>query len=82
MIMRERNVKVTADALNVRKEAKTDAEIVKILSTGETVRIADDENGFGKLADNSGWIMLQYTEIALGTESEEEEDERVLEEVD
>lgn len=76
------DVKVTADALNVRKKASVDGDIVNVLMRDDTVRIVEEENGFGKLEDGSGWIMLEHTEIAKTRMPEIEEESEVAEDED
>lgn len=78
------DVKVTAEqGLNVRAEADKDSEIVKVVNKDDTFQIIEEKNGFGRLADKSGWVMLQFVAVDNQQEEKEEEaDERVLEEVD
>ena len=60
-------VKVTADALNIRKGPGTNYDIVGIIQDGGkcAYTIVDEENGFGLLKSyvdkRNGWISLNYT---------------------
>ena len=57
-----RQVRVTADALNVRKGAGKDYPIVTTVKKGSLFTISQEIDGWGKLANDKGWISLKYTE--------------------
>lgn len=54
-------VKVTADALNVRKGAGTNYAKTGCITNGGVYTIVDEKNGWGKLKSGLGWICLAYT---------------------
>lgn len=55
-------VKVKVNSvLNVRKGPGKDRDKVGALQNGETVRIVEEVDGWGKLASGN-WISLKYTE--------------------
>lgn len=49
---------VTANGLNVRKEANTNSEIVGTLNYGTRVTVQESNNGWGRTG--MGWISLSY----------------------
>lgn len=57
---------VTASALRVRSGASLSAPIVQVgghdflLPQGMTVAVIQEQNGFGRLADITGWVSLEY----------------------
>lgn len=53
-------VKVTADALNVRSGPGTSYSIKSVIRDKRTCEIIETKNGWGKLS-SGGWISLQYT---------------------
>ncbi|MDR1630284.1 MAG: dockerin type I domain-containing protein [Oscillospiraceae bacterium] len=55
---------VTATLLNFRKQAKTDAEILKTLPQGTQLTITSVSNGWGNASVDgvSGWVMMDYLE--------------------
>lgn len=55
-------VKITANALNVRKGPSTDYGIVTTVKKAEVYTIVEEKNGWGKLKSGAGWISLKYTE--------------------
>lgn len=55
-------VRVTADALNIRKGPGTNYEIVGCIRDKGSYTIVDEDNGWGKLKSGAGWISLKYTE--------------------
>lgn len=57
----QKKVKVTASALNVRKEAGSSYEVVGWLKKGDIATIIDEKDGWGRLIDGRGWIGLKYT---------------------
>lgn len=57
---KEYEIRVTAGALNIRKEPSTKAAIVGVLAKNETATVTEEKNGFGKIGDKK-WIMLKYT---------------------
>lgn len=56
-------VKITAKKLNVRSEPNMDSPVIKIIQQGEIKTIIAEENSFGKLDEEEGWIMLAYTKL-------------------
>ena len=55
-------VRLTAIALNVRTGPGTQYPVAMVIRGGGAFTIVAEENGFGKLKSNIGWIMLQHTE--------------------
>ena len=55
-------VKVTADALNIRKGPGTNYTIVGCITDKGSYTIVEENNGWGKLKSGAGWINLGYTE--------------------
>jgi uncharacterized protein YraI len=51
---------VTASVLRIRKGPSTSTSIVSTLRKGDSVSVIMEDNGWGKLADGSGWISLSY----------------------
>ncbi len=56
-------VKVTADALRIRKGAGTNYPEIGVLYEGRTVKILEIINGWGRI-ENGGWISLNYVKNA------------------
>lgn len=56
-------VKITAKKLNVRANPDIEAPVIAILQQGSIKEIIAEENSFGKLKDEDGWIMLAYTKL-------------------
>ncbi len=56
-------VKITAKKLNIRAKPDKWAEIIGIVKQGEVKEIVAEENSFGKLGNEDGWIMLAYTRL-------------------
>ena len=54
-------VKVTANALNIRKGPGTNYAIVGRITNKGSYTIVKESNGFGKLKSGAGWIALSYT---------------------
>ena len=55
--------KVIVPLLNIREKASLVAEIIGTLQEGDIVDIAArTPKGFGKLADDEGYVMLEYLE--------------------
>ena len=54
-------VKVTADALNIRKGPGTNYAIVGCITDKGSYTIVEENNSFGKLKSGAGWIALSYT---------------------
>ncbi len=57
-------VKVTADALNIRKGPGTNHAITGCITDRGTYTIVAEDNGWGKLKSGAGWISLNYTKKA------------------
>ena len=55
-------VKVTVDALNIRKGPGTKYEKVGCIKTYGIYTIVEEQDGWGKLKSGAGWICLKYTE--------------------
>lgn len=55
--------KVIVPLLNIRERATLSSEVKGTLAEGEEVAIASrTPQGFGKLADGSGYVLLEYVE--------------------
>ena len=54
-------VKVTTDALNIRSGPSTQYKINGCITDYGVYTIVEENNGFGRLKSNAGWICLQYT---------------------
>ena len=54
-------VKVTADALNIRKGAGTNYSITGVIKDKGVYTIVEEKDGWGKLKSGAGWISLKYT---------------------
>jgi SH3-like domain-containing protein len=54
-------VKVTADALNIRKGPGTSYASVGMIKNKGVYTIVEESNGWGKLKSGAGWISLSYT---------------------
>ena len=54
-------VKITADALNVRKGPGVGYKIATTVKKNGVYTIVDELNGWGKLKSGAGWISLAYT---------------------
>lgn len=55
-------VKVTADALNIRKGPSTSYAVVGCIRDKGTYTIIKESNGWGYLKSGAGWISLSYTQ--------------------
>lgn len=55
-------VRVTADVLNIRKDAGTNHPVVGKIRKNEVYTIVDEKNGWGKLKSGVGWISLNYVD--------------------
>lgn len=51
---------VTASVLRIRKGPSVSSSIAGTLKKGTGVSIILEDNGWGKLADGSGWVSLTY----------------------
>jgi len=54
-------VKVTADALNIRKGPSTSYSIVGVIKDKGVYTIVEEKDNWGKLKSGAGWICLNYT---------------------
>lgn len=54
-------IKVTADALNIRKGAGTQYAITGVIKDQGVYTIVEEKDGWGKLKSGAGWISLNYT---------------------
>lgn len=55
-------VKVTVDALNIRKGAGTKFAITGVIRDRGIYTIVEESDGWGKLKSGAGWICLKYTQ--------------------
>lgn len=55
-------VKVTANALNCRSGPGTNYSIKCVLKKGEVCTIVDEQDGWGLVQGQAGWICLSYTQ--------------------
>lgn len=53
-------VKVTANCLNIRKEATSKSKKVGEITDKGVYTIVEEKDGFGKLKSGAGWISLKY----------------------
>lgn len=54
-------VRITANTLNVRKEATTKSKIVTTVKKNGCYTIVEEKDGWGRLKSDVGWISLKYT---------------------
>ena len=54
-------VKITCDALNIRKGPSTEYAITGVIKDKNSYTIVQESNGWGKLKSGVGWISLKYT---------------------
>jgi hypothetical protein len=66
-------VKVTADALNIRKGPGTNYSITGVIKDKGVYTIVETNDTWGKLKSGAGWISLKYTEM-LDNKSTQTED--------
>ena len=57
-------VKVTADALNIRRGPSTDNPVVGCITDRGTYTIVEESGTWGRLKSGAGWISLAYTKKA------------------
>lgn len=57
-----KQVKTTADILNVRSGAGTNYPVVSGLRKGSVCVVVEESNGFGRILSPAGWISSQYYE--------------------
>lgn len=55
-------VRVNTALLNVREQPDTKSNVSMIIAENEIYTIVDEQNGWGKLDNDAGWILLKYTE--------------------
>lgn len=53
-------VKVTANCLNIRKEATSKSKKVGEITDHGVYTIVEEKDGFGKLKSGAGWVSLKY----------------------
>lgn len=58
-------VKVTADALNIRRGPGTQHAITGVIKDKGTYTIVDTQGTWGKLKSGAGWISLNFTDVAV-----------------
>lgn len=51
---------ITANLLNVRKNAGTNYKILKVLRKNDIVKISNIVGNWGKLSDSPGWVSMKY----------------------
>lgn len=56
-------VKITAKKLNIRQKPDMNSAVINIATQGQIKEIVAEENSFGKLGNEDGWIMLAYTKL-------------------
>jgi hypothetical protein len=56
-------VKITAKKLNIRQKPDINSAVINIAAQGQIKEIVAEENSFGKLGNEDGWIMLAYTKL-------------------
>ena len=54
-------VKITTNALNIRKGPGTNYAIIGCIRDKGTYTIVEEKNGWGRLKNGAGWISLSYT---------------------
>lgn len=54
-------VRVTADALNIRKGPGTNYDVAGCIRDKGSYTIVDEQDGWGRLKSGAGWISLAYT---------------------
>ena len=54
-------VRIVASTLNIRSGPSTNYQIIGHLSKNSLQTILEEQNGWGKLKNDSGWIKLSYT---------------------
>ncbi|MGI6535113.1 MAG: N-acetylmuramoyl-L-alanine amidase [Eggerthellaceae bacterium] len=74
-------VKVTADALNVRKGPGTSYEKTGCIRDKGTYTIVKESNGWGRLKSGLGWISLAYTARSSSSTSAKKSVDEVAREV-
>lgn len=65
-------VKVTADALNIRKGPGTNYSITGVIKDKGVYTIVETNDTWGKLKSGAGWINLKYTERLDNTHTQTE----------
>lgn len=58
-------VKVTADALNIRRGPGTQHAITGVIKDKGIYTIVDTQGTWGKLKSGAGWISLNFTDVAV-----------------
>lgn len=58
-------VKVTADALNIRRGPGTQHSITGVIKDKGIYTIVDTQGTWGKLKSGAGWISLNFTDVAV-----------------
>lgn len=59
---KKRKVRVTVGALNIRENPGLDEPVVDMIRDRGVYAITQEKNGWGKLDDKRGWIMLAHTQ--------------------
>lgn len=54
-------VRVNSESLNVLKEPRTNAKILKAIPQNFALTIVEEWEGWGKLSSGDGWIKLEHT---------------------
>lgn len=56
-------VKITAKKLNIRAEPSMESAVIAVALKDQIKEIIAEENSFGKLGNEDGWILLAYTKL-------------------
>lgn len=59
----EFKVGIVTAQLNIRGEASLNSPILGCLTANTQIKIAEEVNGFGKLYDQPGWVMLKFVNL-------------------
>lgn len=59
------DVKVVVPRLNIRSKADITSDIIDVILADETITIVHESNGWGKIKNQAGWIMLKHTNKVL-----------------
>lgn len=54
-------VRVNGESLNVLKEPRTNAKVIKVIPQNFALTIVEEWEGWGKLSSGDGWIELERT---------------------
>lgn len=65
-------------SLNVRSAPSTSADIVGSKQSGERITFTDEENGWGRLTDGTGYVSLEWIKRGVGVSSDTESKKRIM----